>query len=551
MEKLIPFSSWIHNWTFIQGVPKEGWQNCRQEGRNFHLDACINLDRLCDTPPVPNESEAVLYCDFATETEGTVMIGMGCDWRMKVYCDGDVILDTWESGNGYSYIFPSNHRVFFHVKAGSHLLAFHVKRGQDSWYFTCGGVSQEPPPEPELTHGPWLSNPDVGTMTVAFTCANPLGAAIQYRKIGTDDWKTTWHQRQGQCLRRTYHAIPLTNLEPGAKYEYRIIVIHPDHYTEMQLGDTHSFVVPDVAKSKYSFFFTADLQFNLEKQHQIFGKMLEAADAKSCDFFVLAGDVNSGFLPENVIGGPFAQLCEYGTAEKPILYVRGNHEMRGTYGDQFLDYFACGNGTSYDVVRLGDTAFLLLDSWEDKPAKTPGHTYCQWNMDELFWQQETEWLATAMADEKWTGAKRRIVICHGAAYSHYDGCMTIPFVLQKMTDPYFEGANPVSKLNMWLTGHIHRYLRSIPGTDDYAAERQPIRPFKGGKTYTYPVLTVGGPSSLNIKASCFRVDADADGFDVKSWDQDGNLLEDLRYDNDGTCTERKAFEHYTVEPINP
>ena len=65
--------------------------------------------------------------------------------------------------------------------------------------------------------------------------------------------------------------------------------------------------------------------------------------------------------------------------------------------------------------------------------------------------------------------------------------MTIPFVLQKMTDPYFEGANPVSKLNMWLTGHIHRYLRSIPGTDDYAAERQPIRPFKGGKTYTVKV----------------------------------------------------------------
>ena len=160
-------------------------------------------------------------------------------------------------------------------------------------------------------------------------------------------------------------------------------------------------------------------------------------------------------------------------------------------------------------------------------------------------------MATAIADEKWTGAKRRIVICHGAAYSHYDGCMTIPFVLQKMTDPYFEGANPVSKLNMWLTGHIHRYVRSIPGTDDYAAESMPIRPFKGGKTYTYPVLTVGGPSARKIQASCFRVDADADGFDVKSWDQDGNLLEDIRYGNDGTCTERKAFEHYTVEPINP
>ena len=107
--------------------------------------------------------------------------------------------------------------------------------------------------------------------------------------------------------------------------------------------------------------------------------MLKAAEAQTCDFFVLGGDVNSAFLPEALIEGPFTQLCEHGAAGKPIIYVRGNHEMRGQHGDRFLDYFASNIDTSYDLMRYGDTAFLILDAWEDKSSKTPGHTYCQWN----------------------------------------------------------------------------------------------------------------------------------------------------------------------------
>ncbi|MBP5640673.1 MAG: metallophosphoesterase, partial [Victivallales bacterium] len=419
----------------------------------------------------------------------------------------------------------------------------------ENWNFACGGAALEPPAEPAIIHGPWLTNPDVGKMTVAFSCNIPLGAAIRYRKIGEDVWQAVWHHRQGRCLRRTYHAIALEGLEPGASYEYNIIVIHPDNYNEIQLGDTHRFQVPDASRHAYSFFFTADLQFSLDRQHDIFGKLLKAADADSCDFFVLDGDVNSAFLPEDVIRGPFAQLCEHGAAEKPIIYVRGNHEMRGEHGDRFLDFFATNIGTTYDVLRIGDTAFLLLDSWEDKPAKTPGHTYCQWNLDDWFINTESDWLKTAVESEKWTGAKRRIVICHGAAYSHRDGCYHMPFVLQDMTDPYFEGQPPKSPLNLWLAGHVHRYLRSIPGTDDIAAEAMPPAPFKGGKTYTYPVLTVGGPGAGRVtQASCFRIDTDENGMTVRAWNQEGTLLEHLRYGNDGTCTEFTSLPHFTVQP---
>lgn len=230
-----------------------------------------------------------------------------------------------------------------------------------------------------------------------------------------------------------------------------------------------------------------------------------------------------------------------------IIYLRGNHELRGDYGDRFLDYLALNNGRTYGVITIGDTSFLLLDSWEDKPAKTPGHAYCQWNMDELFRREEADWLEEAMKDSRWMSAKRRVVICHGAAYSHFDACRHLPFELAKMTDRYFGGAKPEFRVNLWLAGHVHRYMRSIPGTTEIVAEVEPPTPQLNGLTYSYPVLTVAGPQSgVNSIASCYRVDADEEGFRVRSWNQKGELLEDVRYGNDGELTEAKALRHFVL-----
>jgi len=539
-------SIWASNWTFCEGMPSENWQNVRREGRAFALDAYINLDELCCNKPVPNQSEGVLYATIKLDKDTNAILGMGCDWCFEAYCDGNLLKSTYPTGNGQSYIFPTNHRINFMVTKGEHLLAIRVRRGQDSWDFACCYCPVVPPPEPELSCGPWLTNPDIGLMTVNFTSSTELGCGVQYRILGTKDWQKTWHQRQGQCLKRTFHKVKLKDLKPGARYEYQVIAIHPDKYVPVPISKIISFQVPSDKAANFSFFFTADLQFELDKQHEIFGRMLAASEANSCDFFVLGGDVNSAFLPMDVIRGPFAQLCNCGAASKAILYVRGNHEMRGNYSDQFLDYFASNIETTYDLLRFGDTAFLLLDAWEDKNAHTPGHPYCQWNLDQVFYLQETEWFNKAMTDEKWTGAKRRIVVCHGAPYSHSDRYKSISQFTQKLTDIFFEGASPSFNINMWLTGHVHNYMRSIPGTDEIASPEHPSTPHKEGYSYKYPVLTVAGPGKYPFQASCFRVDADALGFTVRSWDDKGQLIEHVRYRNDGSCTEIKSLQHYKV-----
>lgn len=548
-DQLVHPSAIGRPWTFVEGAPAPNWQNERRPGRDFALDACIDLDKLCANPIVPCQSEGVVYTAITASRDGIMMLGIGADWWAEGYCNGELVLDTTVTGNGQSLIMAENHRVLMPVKQGENLLAIRIRRGSATWNFAClAWISFAPPAEPALTHGPWLSNADTDTLTVNFTCSTPLGCGVEYRPAGTADWTLVWHQRQGQILRRTFHAIHLCHLTPAQAYEYRIVCIHPDTYVKTPLGDTHSFCLPAPNVTTFSVFFTADLQFSLDTQHRLFGNMLKASHAETCDLFVLDGDVNSAFLPDDVIRGPFEQLQSCGTDHKPLVIIRGNHELRGAAGDQFLDYFASQDGTSYSVFRHGDTAFMVIDSWEDKPANTPGHAYCKWNLDDVFIQAETEWLAQAVKDPKWTQATRRVVLCHGAAYSHYDSCLTIPFVLQKMTDPYFAGKNPLSRLNLWLTGHIHQYLRSIPGTAEIAAPEPPPKPFKDGTDYVYPVLTVAGPTSRSkLQASCFRLDFDDTGISIRSWDHEGKPVEDIRLDNNGSLTENLSLPHYIPE----
>ena len=196
---------------------------------------------------------------------------------------------------------------------------------------------------------------------------------------------------------------------------------------------------------------------------------------------------------------------------------------------------------------------LLLDCYEDKPADSPGADYVKYNLDRDFIQEETDFIERALRLPSWTTAKHHFVLSHGAPYSQYDACEMMPFILQRMTDPFFEGENPPCKLDAWLAGHSHRYGRSIPGTNKIAAWIPPHAPQKGGTTYRFPVLTVAGPDSKEpIPASAFRVDVGAEYVTVTAVGPDGLVFEKVRYYQDGTCEEVKKLTHYEAIPLeNP
>lgn len=533
-------------WYAVQGKPNADWMHTPGKGGSLTLPRECNLDKVLKKKGKLYD-EIILYNRFTSAHDGIALIGIGCDWWFEAHVNGVLCASTLDTvmGNGSGNFAPSNNPIFIPVKKGENLLAVRVRRGAASWTFCCDQVSIGEVNRPEIRLGPWLGDPGAGKMGIRFLTCGKIGAGVEFRKKGDSAWKVEYDQIQGQIRRRSFHKVHLSGLTEGALYEYRVLMLDPkDPFLKVR-GKTETFRVPDSSRTDYSFFFTADLQFPAERQKTLLQGLLKAADAKSCDFFVFGGDLWSEFSSSAVFRNIIPAICKVGGASRPMVMVRGNHELRGWEADQYLSYFGNEDGLSYNIFRFGDTAFLVLDCWEDKPAEEAGVPFCKYNLDKHFLQQETAFLKKAMKNKLWTGAKRRIVLAHGAPYSHFDSAATMPFVLQDMTDPYFCGRKPQSRLNLWLAGHTHFYTRSIPGTNTIAAFSEPPRPFKDGRDYVYPVMTCAGPNGKQKhQVSAFRVDARNGVLTIRAFTHDGTCFEKIEIQDDGTIRELLSLPHF-------
>ena len=89
------------------------------------------------------------------------------------------------------------------------------------------------------------------------------------------------------------------------------------------------------------------------------------------DFLILNGDIpnHSGdiayFAAIHCIAGEITK------GEYPVIFSRGNHDMRGIYAENIQDHTPTDNGRSYFSVRVGSLWALVLDCGEDKPDDHP------------------------------------------------------------------------------------------------------------------------------------------------------------------------------------
>lgn len=545
-------------WHFLPGKPVgDEWPKTFRNGTPVTVNGTVDLDSMIDLDNLPEgenaeEFEAVLYNRFQAERDGIALLGIGCYRGFEAFVNGVFCASTLIYGTRNAPVFsPDDAPFFLPVKQGENLLALRVRRGRDGWKFCCGTPLKRYPALPLLQHGPWLGNPDAGKMSIRFVTFGDVGSGVEFRKQRSEEWQTAWDHLHGQILRRPFHVIHLDNLEPGARYEYRILMLDPRDPAQQvyaENGRIYTFRAPDATQSDFSFFFTSDLQFQPDLLKRVLNRLLKAADAGSCDFFVFGGDSGILFSSSELFNVVLPQLDQAGHGERPVVMVRGNHELRGSEADRYLYFFGDRDGLPYGIFRYGDTAFLVLDCWEDHPARSPGADYYHYNLDDLFLNEQKEFLKQALTSEKWTSATRRIVLAHGAPYSTYDLWKLMPFNVQELTDPYFAGRNPQSRVNLWLAGHAHRYTRSIPGTNIITAPTKPLKPHKGGVDYLFPVLTGAGPGGHPVMpASAFRVDAMKGKLIVSAFWPDGTCFEKIEIHDDGSITELISLPRYEFE----
>lgn len=99
------------------------------------------------------------------------------------------------------------------------------------------------------------------------------------------------------------------------------------------------------------------------------------------------------------------------TAQRPLMFVWGNHDLRGAYGYRLPDYAASPLGCSYGAFRSGPVAFVCLNTGEDKDDDHPsfkGRVAC-----EPLRREQAAWLRThVLKTPELRDAPYRVVFCH-------------------------------------------------------------------------------------------------------------------------------------------
>ena len=84
------------------------------------------------------------------------------------------------------------------------------------------------------------------------------------------------------------------------------------------------------------------------------------------DLLVLNGDIPNHAGAREHLDAVLKVASGAGRGECPIICTRGNHDTRGCFAEEFLNYIPHDAGRTYYTVRLGSVWALVLDCGEDK-----------------------------------------------------------------------------------------------------------------------------------------------------------------------------------------
>ena len=135
--------------------------------------------------------------------------------------------------------------------------------------------------------------------------------------------------------------------------------------------------------------------------------------------------------------------------EKPFFYARGNHETRGKFARELINYLDLPNDKYYYAQTIGDTRFIVLDGGEDKPDTTEAYSGLV-NFDK-YRLEELEWLKKEVAGDDYKSASFKIVIVHMPIYINETNWYGMEFMAEHF-GPVLKNAG----IDLMISGHRHR-----------------------------------------------------------------------------------------------
>lgn len=317
----------------------------------------------------------------------------------------------------------------------------------------------------KIVHGPYLQNVSENEATLVWEADCP---SIGWVELIPDDGSNVYLKERprfydthiGIKTTARIHSVKLTGLKPGTTYRYRLfakeVVLHKGihvHYGDVAATvafqkELPHFTTLDTHKAETSFLVVNDIH----ERNEVLHKLLQMGDVKSKDIVFFNGDMLSLFDKEEKFFGGFMDTAvkDFAT-EKPLYYVRGNHETRGEMADQFHKYVCPREPHLYFTLQEGPVFFICLDTGEDKPDN-------DWEYGGItdydnYRTEQALWLQQVVNSQEYKAAKFHVVLGHIPPFDNSEPIWHGAQEVKNKFVPILDQAN----IDLMICGHTHKF----------------------------------------------------------------------------------------------
>ncbi|MBR2438881.1 MAG: metallophosphoesterase [Lentisphaeria bacterium] len=338
-------------------------------------------------------------------------------------------------------------------------------------------------PAQKVLHGPYLSAPDANAVQISWETAGLVPSYLEYKVKGSKaaPKQAFSSKNHGILNHNTSHSVYLTDLEPGKEYEYEIFTLRPVTMEPDSSGIRHTFAVPEKNAKKFNFYCITDIHSDVG----YIRRALALPEAGKSDFIALLGDnlshaAGSEALYKGIID-PILEATTVERKDKPMVFVRGNHEQLGVYAKEYFNVMRHPSGKTYYAFTYDSVFFLVLDSGSDSNRDDEGIMFS----NRAAREQQKEFIAEVVKSEAYQKADFRVVLMHIPPLQTEKDL--IYGLVYGLTEPL---RNAKIKPDVMLCGHIHAYEKVNAGENHYAPETRSGHAEKFPETFVnpYPVI---------------------------------------------------------------
>lgn len=310
--------------------------------------------------------------------------------------------------------------------------------------------------KPVMMQGPYLSALSETGATIVWTTDTPCHARVIFGLRGDPLSREADNAVHGLLPIGTRHVVHLTGLEPGRAYSYQAVATRvvkmKAYWPEKGLAaesPERTFTTLDRAKPSVSFSVITDTHEDSARVKDL----LKVVEGQGAEFLVHLGDAYHSLENEDQLFARWLGPAERALAgAKLLLFIRGNHEMRGGFARDLGDYIPTPEGRYYYVRDHGPLHLIILDTGEDKSDER--NVYARLNKVEPYRREEFAWLERHLAtDRRAAEAPFRVILLHQPHWGWTDE-----------RGPEWTALANKGKIDLVLGGHFHRLRTVKPGT---------------------------------------------------------------------------------------